>query len=64
MMIAGNMFGIPLSAFQSRQRGRPFKKSSVGYELGMVIGGILILPISLTHSLLRKFTHRPNVKFG
>lgn len=64
MMIAGNMFGIPLSAFQSRRRGRPFKKSSVGYELGMVVGGILVLPIALTHSLLRKFTHIPSVKFG
>ena len=47
MMIAGNMFGIPFSAYESRRRGRPFKGSTLGYELGMLIGGILVLPIAL-----------------
>ena len=36
MMIAGNMFGIPFSAYQSRKRGKPFKESTLGYELGKI----------------------------
>ena len=63
MMIAGNMFGIPLSAYQSRRRGKPFKGSTLGYELGMIIGGILVLPIALLHALLRWMVGMSNIRF-
>ena len=63
MMIAGNMFGIPLSAYQSRRRGKPFKGSTLRYELGMLIGGIVILPIALLHVLLRRTVGMSNVRF-
>ena len=63
MMIAGNMFGIPLSAYQSRRRGKPFKGSTLSYELGMLIGGILVLPIALLHALLRWIVGMPNTRF-
>ena len=63
MMITGNMFGIPLSAYQSRRRGKPFKDSSLGYELGMMIGGILVLPIALLHALLRWMIGMSNMRF-
>lgn len=63
MMIAGNMFGIPLSAYQSRRKGKPFKDSTMGYELGMMIGGILVLPIALLHALLQWIVGLPNTRF-
>ena len=63
MMIAGNMFGIPFSAYQSRKRGKPFKESTLSYELGMLIGGIAILPIAFIHSLLRWMVGMPNTRF-
>lgn len=63
MMIAGNMFGIPLSAYQSRRRGKPFKGSTLGYELGMIIGGILVLPVALSHALLRWMAGMSNMRF-
>ena len=63
MMITGNMFGIPLSAYQSRRRGKPFKGSTLGYELGMLIGGILVLPIALVHALLRWMLGMSNRRF-
>ena len=63
MMIAGNMFGIPFSAYQSRRRGKPFKESSLGYELGMLIGGILVLPIAMLHALLIWMVGMPNMRF-
>lgn len=53
IMIAGNMYGIPFSAFQSRLKGKPFKDSSLFFELGMLIAGILVLPIALIHGGLR-----------
>ena len=63
LMIAGNMFGIPLSAYQSRRRGKPFKGSTLIYELGMMIGGILVLPIALLHALLRWIVGMSNRRF-
>lgn len=53
IMIAGNIYGIPYSAFQSRRKGEPYKDSSLFFELGMLIGGILILPIALLNGVLR-----------
>ena len=41
IMIAGNMYGIPYSAFQSRLKEKPFQGSSLPYELGMLTGGII-----------------------
>ena len=60
IMISGNMYGIPYSAFQSRLKGRPFKDSSLFFELGMLITGILLLPIALVHGVLRGLIGLPN----
>ena len=53
IMIAGNIYGIPYSAFQSRLKGKPYKGSSLIYELGMLIVGFILLPIALIHGLFR-----------
>lgn len=60
IMISGNMYGIPYSAFQSRLNGRPFKDSSLFYELGMLITGIVLLPIAVLHGALRGLIGLPN----
>lgn len=64
MMISGNMFGIPFSAYLSRRKGKPFKESTLGYELGMLAGGILVLPIALFHAFLRWMVGLSNTRFG
>ncbi len=64
VMISGNMFGIPFSAFLARRKGKPFKGSTLGYELGMLIGGILVLPIGIIHALFRWMLGFPNTRFG
>ena len=64
MMISGNMFGIPFSAFLARRKGKPFKDSTLGYELGMLIGGILVLPIGVIHALVRWMLGFSNTRFG
>lgn len=53
IMIAGNMYGIPYSAFQSRLKGHKYKDSSLFYEIGMLLGGIVLLPIAIVHGILR-----------
>lgn len=60
VMIAGNIYGIPYSAFQSRLKGQAYKDSSLFYELGMLIGGVVILPIAIVHGILRRLIGLPN----
>lgn len=63
MIIMGNMYGIPLSAFQSRLRGKPYTDSTVLYELKMIVLGILILPFAIILGLLRGLFVMPNERF-
>jgi hypothetical protein len=55
MMITGNMYGIPLSAFLSRLKGKPYKNSSFFYEFRILLLGILFLPIAIVHGFIRGF---------
>lgn len=63
VMIAGNMYGIPFSAFLSRLQGKPYKESSIFYELGMLISGILFIPFALIHGGFRALLGLPNQRF-
>ena len=62
VMISGNMYGIPYSAFQSRFKGKPFKDSSLFYELGMLIMGIIVLPLAFIHGMLRRLFGVSNIR--
>lgn len=62
VMIAGNIYGIPFSAFQSRLKGKTYKDSSLFYELGMLKGGILILPIAIIHGAVRGLLGLSNIR--
>lgn len=53
LMMVGNIYGIPYSAFHSRLKGKPYKDSSVFYETGMLIAGLLISPIALAHAVFK-----------
>lgn len=63
VMISGNMYGVPYSAFQSRRKGKPFRDSSLFYELGMLAAGVLCLPLALAHGALRGLVGLPNQGF-
>lgn len=63
VMIAGNMYGIPLSAVISRFHGKPYKGSSLIYEIGMLFIGILYLPIAIIHAFIRGIFRLPNSRF-
>ena len=63
MMIAGNMYGIPFSAFVARLHGKPYKGSSLFYELGMLIVGFISLPFAIIHGFLRGLIGLRNERF-
>jgi len=63
VILVGNMYGIPFSAFIARLHGKPYKGSSLVYELGMLVIGFLLLPLALIHGLLRGLIGLPNVRF-
>ena len=50
-MMIGNTYGIPWSSFFNRTRGNPDQRSSLLYEISMILGTILI-PISFIHALI------------
>ena len=62
MMLVGNIYGIPYSALRSRLKGRPYKDSSLWYELGMLLGGFVLLPFALVHGLLRRLFGVSNIR--
>lgn len=63
MMLVGNMYGIPLSAFLSRLKGKPYKDSSLIYEFRILISESLFLPIAIVHGFIRGFIGLPNERF-
>lgn len=62
IMIAGNMYGIPYSAFQARLKGKPYKDSTLFFELGMLIIGLVLLPIASIHGVVRALSGLSNIR--
>ncbi|HPI69406.1 MAG TPA: carboxymuconolactone decarboxylase family protein [Bacteroidales bacterium] len=62
LMMAGNIYGIPYSAFVSRIMGKPYKNSSLIYETGMQLAGLVFLPIASIHGILRRLVGLSNEK--
>jgi AhpD family alkylhydroperoxidase len=52
MIMWGNALGIPLGSLRSRVRGAPDPGSSLGYEVGTLVGGGLLTPVALAHALV------------
>lgn len=63
LMHAGNIYGIPYSALISRLKGKPYKDSSLIYEIGMHIGGLILFPIALIDGFLRSIMGFSKIRF-
>lgn len=61
-IMIGNTYGIPWSSFFNRLRGRPDPRSSLWYEIRMMLGTILA-PISFAHALLSDLFRKPIINF-
>ena len=62
MIMVGNTYGIPWSSFFNRLRGRPDPRSSISYELSMMLGTILT-PIAFIHALISNSLRKPISNF-
>ena len=57
-IMIGNTYGIPWSSFFNRMRGNPDQRSSLLYEISMILSTILI-PISFIHALISDLFKKP-----
>jgi AhpD family alkylhydroperoxidase len=64
MIMVGNSYGIPLGSFVDRFRGRPDPRSSLSYELGMMVAVVLFVPVALVHALVSWHSGAPVIRFG
>jgi AhpD family alkylhydroperoxidase len=58
VMMVGNILGLPMSAFLSRMKGKPYENSSLFYELFMILVPLILFPLSALAVLFRKLGRR------
>ena len=63
-IMIGNAHGIPLSALRRRLKGQPVAKSSLRYELGMVLSLLPFLPVAILHAVALDLRGAPVARFG
>lgn len=63
MIMMGNTYGIPLGSFIHRFKGKPDERSSIMYELGMLLTLVIFLPISIIHALISTIFKKPYINF-
>ncbi|MDY0236440.1 MAG: carboxymuconolactone decarboxylase family protein [Gudongella sp.] len=63
IIMFGNASGIPLSSFFNRFKGKADERSSLLYEIGMIIVTIIYIPIALIHAFLAKLFRIPIITF-
>jgi len=54
IIMLGNAYGIPWSSFFNRFKGKPDKRCRLSYELSMIFGSILFVPLALINVLLKR----------
>lgn len=64
VMYARNLYGIPFSAFMARLKGDKFEDSSLFYEIGMQLAGIVLIPVAVIHALLRRLVNPKEVFYA
>lgn len=63
MIMLGNSYGIALSAYKSRMKGVPIKKSSFFYEIRMLLSLIPLFPAAIIHVIILRLLKRPVIEF-
>lgn len=59
MMMWGNAVGIPWSGLLSRLRGAPHPRSSLGYEVGTIVGDTVVMPAAVIHAAVSWLHAKP-----
>lgn len=63
VIMMGNIHGIGASAFLSRIKGNPIGKSSLFYELAIMISGILYVPIAFLRIIVMSKKEKMRIRF-
>ena len=63
MIMIGNVHGIALSAFRSRIKGQPIKKSNLLYEISMILSIIIFMPVAFINGLISGMLKVPTISF-
>ncbi|TCS82520.1 carboxymuconolactone decarboxylase family protein [Tepidibacillus fermentans] len=61
-IMIGNAYGIALSAFRSRLRGKPIQKSNLLYEISMILSIMVFLPVAFIHGLISDILRIPIIR--
>ena len=57
-IMMGNALGIPWGSFFNRFKGEPDERSSLGYELGVIVIGSIMIPVAMVHALFASITSK------
>ncbi len=63
MIMIGNISGIAYSALRHRIKGHPAKKSSLVYEVGMLLLTVAFVPVAGAHAMIFNAIKRPVLTF-
>lgn len=55
MIMLGNTYGIPIGSFQSRFKNKPDSRSSIYYEIKMLLSLLFLFPLFLLSGILVSF---------
>lgn len=64
VILFGNAYGIPYSALVSRLKGKPYRGSTLAYEAGMLLWGLIGFPFALLHAMVDRLLSRPIIRFS
>lgn len=62
-IMIGNAYGIPWSSFLNRFRGKPDERSSLKYEISMMLCTIIFAPISFIHAAISDLSGKLIITF-
>jgi hypothetical protein len=63
MIMVGNTYGIIQGSLINRVRGRPDPRSTLAYELSMMVAVVLFVPVALVHALISELSGAPLIRF-
>ncbi|GGK03653.1 hypothetical protein GCM10007063_27480 [Lentibacillus kapialis] len=63
MIMTGNAYGIAISAFKDRIKGKKVKQTSLSYELKIILSLFPALPLALIHGIISTLLRTPLIDF-
>jgi AhpD family alkylhydroperoxidase len=62
-IMIGNTYGIAGSSFFNRLKGKSDPRSSLPYEISLILSAVVLIPISFIHALISDLFKKPVINF-